>query len=158
MFLPESKGRRICAKRDDECVKKAQDVTSVVYGRSINCDCLPSCTELSFTKSGTSSKLHKDSAKKMNYTWEYLRDNINLLHFYFFYTTYGKELKSELHDFTDFLSNTGGLLGVFLGFSILSLVECFYHMLLKFFCSELKNWRKIQQQKNAQTHIHPFIQ
>lgn len=41
-------------------------------------------------------------------------------------------LRSELFGLTDFLANCGGLLGVFLGFSFLSLVEIFYFFTLRY--------------------------
>lgn len=36
--------------------------------------------------------------------------------------------RSELYSFTDFIANFGGILGLFLGVSILSLVEIIYFM------------------------------
>lgn len=36
--------------------------------------------------------------------------------------------RSELHSFTDFIANFGGILGLFLGVSILSIVEIIYFM------------------------------
>ncbi|KAI8424535.1 hypothetical protein MSG28_002992 [Choristoneura fumiferana] len=40
--------------------------------------------------------------------------------------------RSELFGLTDFLANCGGLLGLFLGFSFLSLIEIFYFCTLSF--------------------------
>lgn len=39
--------------------------------------------------------------------------------------------RSELFGITDFLANCGGLLGLFLGFSFLSLIEIFYFFTLR---------------------------
>lgn len=39
--------------------------------------------------------------------------------------------RSELFGLTDFLANCGGLLGLFMGVSILSLVEIFYYCFIK---------------------------
>ncbi|KAG6463948.1 hypothetical protein O3G_MSEX014180 [Manduca sexta] len=41
--------------------------------------------------------------------------------------------RSELFGLTDFIANCGGLLGLFLGFSFLSLAEIFYYMTLRYF-------------------------
>ncbi|KAI8424618.1 hypothetical protein MSG28_003051 [Choristoneura fumiferana] len=46
--------------------------------------------------------------------------------------------RSELFGLTDFLANCGGLLGLFLGFSFLSLVEIFYFCTLRGY--RLNNW------------------
>lgn len=43
-------------------------------------------------------------------------------------------VKDELIGFTEFLSNTGGLLGLFMGFSVLSVVEILYFITLRPYC------------------------
>ncbi|XP_061710717.1 pickpocket protein 28-like [Cydia pomonella] len=54
--------------------------------------------------------------------------------------------RSELFGLTDFLANCGGLLGLFLGFSFLSLVEIFYFCTLRLWCT-LKNDMKNEKKK-----------
>lgn len=43
--------------------------------------------------------------------------------------------RSELYGQTDFLANCGGLLGLFMGVSLLSIVEIIYFCTLRFCCS-----------------------
>lgn len=43
--------------------------------------------------------------------------------------------RSELYGPTDFLANCGGLLGLFMGVSLLSIVEIIYFCTLRFCCS-----------------------
>jgi amiloride-sensitive sodium channel len=43
--------------------------------------------------------------------------------------------RNELFGPTDFLANCGGLLGLFTGFSFLSLVEILYYCTLRLFCN-----------------------
>lgn len=43
--------------------------------------------------------------------------------------------RNELYGVTDFLANAGGLLGLFTGFSILSLVEILYYLTLRILCN-----------------------
>lgn len=43
--------------------------------------------------------------------------------------------RSELVGLTDFVSSCGGLLGLFMGVSILSIVEFIYYFSLRLFCS-----------------------
>lgn len=43
--------------------------------------------------------------------------------------------KNELIGFTEFLSNTGGLLGLFMGFSVISLIEIVYFLTLRPYCT-----------------------
>lgn len=42
--------------------------------------------------------------------------------------------RSQLYDIIDFLSACGGLLGLFIGSSILSLIEIVYYVLLRVIC------------------------
>lgn len=43
--------------------------------------------------------------------------------------------RSELYGKTDFLANCGGLLGLFMGVSVLSLIEIIYYFTLRLGCS-----------------------
>lgn len=43
--------------------------------------------------------------------------------------------RSEFFGQTDFLANCGGLLGLFMGVSILSLFEIFYYFTIRLFCN-----------------------
>lgn len=51
--------------------------------------------------------------------------------------------RSELYGPTDFLANCGGLLGVFLGCSFLSLFEIFYFLTLRLWCNIKMHGRKM---------------
>lgn len=44
----------------------------------------------------------------------------------------------ELIGFTEFLSNTGGLLGLFMGFSVFSIIEVFYFLTLRPYSNYMK--------------------
>lgn len=49
--------------------------------------------------------------------------------------------RNELYGITDFIANCGGLLGLFTGFSLISLVEIFYFVTLRFACNIRKHGR-----------------
>lgn len=61
----------------------------------------------------------------------YYRRNFSKLEMYFKRPRFISMRRSELFGVTDFLANCGGLLGLFLGFSFLSLVEIFYFLTLR---------------------------
>lgn len=105
-----------------------------VYGSSSDdledlnarCFCLPACNDITFAAQTTS----------LNYPWKTAYKNImgelpsetgrTRLHI-FFKTNEAETIeRNELYGPTDFLSNFGGLLGLFTGFSILSLLEIIY--------------------------------
>lgn len=54
--------------------------------------------------------------------------------------------RKELYGPTDFLANCGGLLGLFLGFSIVSLIEIVYFITLRLWCSARQRRSKIGQE------------
>ena len=57
---------------------------------------------------------------------KYGRENLALVHI-FFQSPYITKMKRDLEiTLTDFIANTGGLLGLYLGFSFVSLFEIFY--------------------------------
>lgn len=58
-------------------------------------------------------------------------------------------MRSELFGLTDFLANCGGLLGLFMGVSILSLVEIFYYCVIK----PLIMWSKSQKNKGNSVQV-----
>lgn len=59
--------------------------------------------------------------------------------------------RSELYGRTDFVANCGGLLGLFMGVSLLSIVEIIYHITLRLCCSLRKRTRKETAHRNQIT-------
>jgi hypothetical protein len=53
--------------------------------------------------------------------------------------------RSELYGGTDFMANVGGLLGLFMGVSILSLIEIFYYLTIRLACN--LNLRRLYRNK-----------
>lgn len=56
--------------------------------------------------------------------------------------------RSELYGRADFLANCGGLLGLFMGFSLLSLVEMIYFSTLRLACNLRK--RRARKKKRLE--------
>lgn len=51
--------------------------------------------------------------------------------------------RSELYGYVDFLGACGGLLGLFMGVSVLSIIECLYYFTLRLGCSlQMRRYRK----------------
>lgn len=64
--------------------------------------------------------------------------------------------RSELYGLTDFLANCGGLLGLFMGISILSFVELFYFCSLRLICN-LGMRKKKPSKIHAEHQLPPNI-
>lgn len=66
--------------------------------------------------------------------------------------------RNELYGSTDFLANCGGLLGLFTGFSFLSLVEILYFLSLRLMCNFKRHgrhyWSASPELINDDTYVH----
>lgn len=58
------------------------------------------------------------------------------MHIYFKKLHFMRRERGELYGFIDFFSNIGGVLGLCMGFSMLSLVEAIYFFTLRFLCNK----------------------
>ncbi|KAK5641663.1 hypothetical protein RI129_010210 [Pyrocoelia pectoralis] len=104
-----------------------------------SCNCLQSCSSLSYDASISQSdwdwKKGRNIVSSRNETDSY---NLSRLRIYFKDMQFITSQRNELYGKTDFFANCGGLLGLFTGFSIISLAEIVYFVTLRFTC----NFRK----------------
>ncbi|VEN46109.1 unnamed protein product, partial [Callosobruchus maculatus] len=100
------------------------------------CDCKPSCVEIAYDT--------KLSQSPWNYKERYLaqhRQPIDDSYVYARLSVFFKQdsfltsERNELYGPTDFLANFGGLLGLFTGFSVLSLAEILYFLSVRVCCN-----------------------
>ncbi|CAO1310179.1 unnamed protein product [Diamesa serratosioi] len=96
--------------------------TSDSYGHE--CHCLPSCTSIKYDAEISQSKISDVNGSI---------DEKSSLKIFFRDSYFIKSKRSELYGWIDFLANCGGLLGLTMGFSILSVVELVYHFTLDLF-------------------------
>lgn len=100
------------------------------------CQCLPSCSDYEFPTAASFSKLtnaemlHLPSriidAHPEYSNDSYVVDNLLVLHIYFRHLHFMRNERDELYGFVAIVSNIGGLLGLCMGFSMLSGVELLY--------------------------------
>ena len=64
------------------------------------------------------------------------------LNIYFKEPYFSRLKRYEIYGWSDFLSNSGGLLGLFMGCSVLSFIEILYHIVLYFIRKIRKQWNK----------------
>lgn len=72
------------------------------------------------------------------------------MHIYYEQNFFRSNSKEELIGFTEFLSNTGGLLGLFLGFSVVSIIEIFYFLTFRPYCA--RNQHRGNEKISANVH------
>lgn len=136
----------ICNRKKAPCYEKV--LYNIAYSRNekYSCSyCLPACFEVNYDRELSWSKLGNGdfimSETIPNGDVDYIRNNIAILHIYFLDNSYVGYTKSELIGFTEFLSNTGGLLGLFMGFSVISLIELIYFLSLRPYCARKRTER-----------------
>lgn len=66
--------------------------------------------------------------------------------------------RQELYSHTDFLADVGGLLGLFMGVSALSVVEIFYYLTLRTGCTMNKRRDRKQKKLRKQQQNQRFVQ
>ncbi|XP_019890715.1 pickpocket protein 28 [Musca domestica] len=116
------------------CIEKAK-LTQNPAGRCMS-RCHTPCVDLTFMPDAFSSPLamHNYTIQSeilTNLPKEEVQRNIAVIHFYYRESVINAELKNVYIGFTEFLSNTGGILGLFMGFSFISIAEIVYFSLLR---------------------------
>ncbi|XP_017148945.1 pickpocket protein 28 [Drosophila miranda] len=139
----------MCGMKDTLCLRRAQQ--AAIRPEWVKCrqQCLPSCFDLSYLASGFSFPLATSKFQLANPLVEsmnksYLRENIAVINVYYRESVYYGNMKNAYVGLTEFLSNIGGVMGLFMGFSVISLAEIFYFLLLKPLV-ELFMWKRSPQ-------------
>ncbi|XP_076161404.1 pickpocket protein 28 isoform X2 [Ptiloglossa arizonensis] len=166
-YMPKSSNTPICEKKDDACATNARramevklyddesGITSINASETPSCNCYPGCFEINYNVEISQSKLVPNFNIAENYvknSKQYFTENMAVVHLFFVESQFTKYMKNELFGFTEFLSSTGGLLGLFMGFSFLSLVEIVYFLTLRICCRMYKN----NQTPRTILHVHPL--
>lgn len=115
-FSNESK---ICNRLKASCYENVLYKIQNTMDQNLSCNhCLPACWEINYNREISTSVLGNGSFQVVeqllkDYTASYIRDNLAIVHIFFSENAYSGFTKNELIGFTEFLSNTGGLLGVY---------------------------------------------
>ncbi|KAG5332814.1 PPK28 protein, partial [Acromyrmex heyeri] len=171
-YMPKSSNTPICGKKDEPCAKRARQAMEIkLYDEVLNnitipsCNCWPSCFEINYRIELSQNKLVQTFQTNKQYVKkniDYFTENVAVVHLFFVDSQFTKYMKSELFGFIEFLSSTGGLLGLFMGFSFLSFMEILYFSTMRVWC-RFNNRQEVQRPNVLQTHpldnkkvIYPF--
>lgn len=149
----------ICNRKKAPCYEKVLYNIAHSMDEKYSCNyCLPACFEINYGREISSSKLGTGgfvTAELLpSNDTDYIRDNLAIIHIFLTDNAYGGFTKSELIGFTEFLSNTGGLLGLFMGFSVISLIEIIYFLSLRPYCVQKRAADEQQTTANENLQIH----
>ncbi|XP_017046078.1 pickpocket protein 28 isoform X2 [Drosophila ficusphila] len=113
------------------------------------CNCMPACTSLVYNTEISQANFDLEEMLLAEGDTEFLQEypgsQMSRLSIYFKQSQFITSKRSELYGMTEFLANCGGIFGLFMGFSILSMVEMIYHFTLRLF-TNLKRLVKRQEQ------------
>lgn len=139
-----------------QCVKNVENslMQQVLNKTAISYNCLPACRSISYDAEISMARLDRynhqramgqgvKSQRKRRYT----RVFISFKDEQFF-----SSRRAEMYTVIDFIANCGGILGLFMGISILSIVEVVYFSTLRIGCS-LRKRRRIKQRRMQQLKI-----
>ncbi|XP_074027635.1 pickpocket protein 28-like [Leptinotarsa decemlineata] len=163
-YMPRDNTTQICGTGKLECMAFAEENYELgdlqkkimtpkkrrfferIFGRSFqdrslsDCDCMPLCSDLSYNvhiSQNPYDRMQLLRALASNASVEYPEDKyyFSKLIVFFKSAQFITSQRHELYGPTDFLANFGGLLGLFTGFSILSLMEAIYFLTVRLFCN-----------------------
>ncbi|XP_026496020.2 pickpocket protein 28 [Vanessa tameamea] len=164
--MPHGPEMQVCNAGSVGCIKQAQmelvtveiqsgleketndnDTLGEARRVAAECKCLPACTSIEY----------EAETSQADYDWKAIFKAFNLpideedkdllyarVMIFFKEAQFITSRRSELYGQTDFLANCGGLLGLFMGFSILSVAEIIYFLTLRLFCLF---WKRQQSKK-----------
>lgn len=149
--MPRSLDMPVCGEEKIYCYDRAERellVREFQRVRSLNvagetpqggesaCNCMPACTSLIYNTEISQANFDLDemlaAEGDTEFMSEYPGSQMSRLSIYFKQSQFITSKRSEMYGVTDFLANCGGIFGLFMGLSILSLVEILYHFTLRF--------------------------
>ncbi|XP_037911902.1 pickpocket protein 28-like [Hermetia illucens] len=150
----------ICSVRDMPCVQAADGKAQIANQNGNNCsqDCIAACFDITYyVKTFSAPILRGAFALKHNALQRVPRDyaekNLAVAHFYYTYNSFRSRVRQQYVGFTDVLSNTGGLMGLFVGFSVISVVEVLYYGTLRPYCVSRKESSQAEHTPAVKTRM-----
>ncbi|XP_044258537.1 pickpocket protein 28-like [Tribolium madens] len=147
-FMPRDNETEICGIGSLECMSMAESLMHMVDlsikiekpsdkgVKNFDCDCLPICSDLTYEVETSQTNWEWDKWLKAHRNLPRINNShFSALTLFFKSDNFITSERNELYGPTDFLANFGGLLGLFTGFSVLSLMEILYFLSVRIFCN-----------------------
>ncbi|XP_075167589.1 pickpocket protein 28-like [Haematobia irritans] len=108
------------------------------------CDCLPACTSLDYETEISEGSFSVENTLKALGDYHGIRDKhpdltMSAVGIYFKENQFITSRRSQLYGVSDLLANFGGICGLFMGVSLLSGIEMFYHFTLRLWSNFYRN-------------------
>ncbi|XP_057659148.1 pickpocket protein 28-like isoform X4 [Diorhabda carinulata] len=141
IHMPKEQGTPLCLLQEQYCIERAEDLFSlnnedleVTEGlhKQTGCNCKPACNEITYDSELSYNTAFFDIMNKsLKAELDFEHHQYSTLLLYFKKSNVETKERRELYGFSDLISNFGGLIGLFTGFSILSLIEMIYFLTLR---------------------------
>lgn len=147
--MPRHETTPVCGLQKLRCVNRVENeyAVRIMTKKANDCNCLPACESVSYDAELSMAKydryeflVAKNKVERSN-NRKHLRIFISFKDEQFFGSR-----RSEIYGKTDFIANCGGIMGLFMGVSLLSIVEMVYFSTLRLGCN-LRKRRIIKQQR-----------
>ncbi|XP_073811879.1 pickpocket protein 28-like [Musca autumnalis] len=141
--MPHTAEMEICGEDKIRCYRKAKEQLKLqqfaeglqkingLEGVAADCNCMPACTSLDYETEISEGHFDVESTQKAFQVDDMFSGKVSLVQIYFKENQFITSKRSELYGVSDLLANFGGVFGLFMGISILSVVELFYHCTLR---------------------------
>ncbi|KAL5275289.1 hypothetical protein ACFFRR_001294 [Megaselia abdita] len=146
--MPRTSNMKVCNESKISCYDKAEDEllkeefaqgltdSTLNHRGKTKCHCLPACTSLAYNTEISQADFDllnfaQSSKGLLEYYSKFDGLKMSRLIIFFKENQFITSKRSELYGLTDFLANCGGLLGLFSGFSFMSMVELIYHCTIR---------------------------
>ncbi|XP_063242547.1 sodium channel protein Nach-like [Bacillus rossius redtenbacheri] len=149
-FYPDTGTTRQCGLTDVECLAKHRRVFINLHSpgkvlglqdsdSSMKCDCHPTCTDVVYTTELSQGNFFKSEYDRTHFFKEVNITNQSILHVYFKDLSILRFRRDVIYSWNDLLASFGGIVGLCLGCSLLSLVEMIYYFTVRPTCSALQH-------------------
>ncbi|KFB49820.1 hypothetical protein ZHAS_00017840 [Anopheles sinensis] len=140
--MPRDANTKVCGASQIQCYNAAEDdmlledvkyLVDKSFDFRAKCNCLPGCNSLKYDAEISQTAFDwKSLINAYGVTLDEDEDvQFSRLSIYFKEAQFITLKRSELYGLTDFLANCGGVLGLFMGVSLLSLVEMIYYFSIR---------------------------
>ncbi|XP_060522682.1 pickpocket protein 28-like [Cylas formicarius] len=154
-YMPRNKSMPICGIGKMECLQQVSHIRSYIYLPQVYihnhmyrkkhhadqglCHCPPMCNNMDYNVEITESDYDWPRKMKAIGIDVVQEDEEGLatseLQIYFKQNMFIPQQRSEMYGTFEFLANVGGLLGLFVGFSLISMIELVYFLSLRIICN-----------------------
>ncbi|XP_073831774.1 pickpocket protein 28-like [Musca autumnalis] len=128
----------ICYLKDMDCLERAESLLLVSTIEECKSECLNGCNEISHSPDLFSTEFAQHDYYLPdhffhNRSLDEMKDDLAMVSLFYKYNNIRGYTKAPYTGLTEFLSQTGGIMSLMVGFSVICVVEAFYFSFIKIF-------------------------